>query len=66
MVLGNFDSWEESGQFFHTLIKFIGKDKLLQARMKAMMERTQTHAELTGLLLGGKLTIWVEFDGTHD
>lgn len=48
------------------VLMYIGKDRALEARRKAMSNMTNESIETHGTLLGGKLTIKLEFENSND
>lgn len=46
------------------VLDLFGKELALHTRMKALTNQTEEAVSLDGLLLGGKFTITLTFDGT--
>lgn len=56
-------STEEASQFAMLLHVLIGREKFAEAKTRAFAEKTVTRYSTGGELLGGKVTITIEFDG---
>lgn len=58
-----FEQRSRDAEFIMGAMEAIGKDRLFAARLKAMQDGSIVFVSAEGTLLGGRLTIQVEFDG---
>lgn len=55
-------SFEEMENWAEITLEFLGKNEVFETRSEAIKNMTKTNIQAEGKLLGGKLTISLEFD----